>query len=38
MFKIFVNKGVERNKKPLRNIVYKVEISDLKPDVDKSKY
>ncbi len=38
MFKLFANRGVERNKKLLRNIVYKVEISELKPGVDKSKY
>jgi hypothetical protein len=37
MSKVHANKGVERNKKPLQNIVYKVEVSQLKPSIDESK-
>jgi hypothetical protein len=29
----YANRGVERNKKPLKNIVYKFEVKHLKPDV-----
>lgn len=36
--KAIVNSGVERNKKQLRNIVYEVEVVQLKPDADKTKY
>lgn len=36
--KVYANRGVERNKKPLHNIVYKVEVSQLKNDVDKTDY
>lgn len=33
-FKIYANRGVKRNKKPLKNIVYLVDICQLNPDVD----
>ncbi len=36
--KYFANRGVERNKNPLKNIIYKIEISQLKPDVDSTQY
>ena len=38
MDKRFANAGVERNKKPLRNIVYHIKISKLKSNVDKAQY
>lgn len=36
--KYYANKGVERNKKPLKNIVYEIELSQLKLDTDKTQY
>jgi len=36
--KYYANKGVARNKKPLRNIVYEIELSQLKSDTDKTQY
>lgn len=36
--KVFANRGIERNKKPLSNIVYKIEVSQLKEGVDFEKY
>ncbi len=39
--KYFANKGVARNKRPLKNIVYQIELSDLSrmgADADKSEY
>jgi hypothetical protein len=36
--KVHANKGVKRNKKPLKNVIYNVELSQLKPDTDKSDY
>lgn len=38
MEKKFANKGVPRNKKPLKNIVYEIELSQLKKIDDKTKY
>ena len=32
--KYFANRGVERHKHPIANIIYKVEISQLKDDTD----
>lgn len=32
--KYFANRGVKRNKTPLSNIIYKIEISQLKDDMD----
>lgn len=34
----FKNKGIERNKKPLSNIVWEIEICQLTEDADKTKY
>lgn len=36
--KHYANAGVSRNKKPLKNIVYSVEISQLKSDADPAQY
>jgi len=36
--KVYANHGVARNKKPLHNIIYTVELSQLKNDVDKTDY
>jgi hypothetical protein len=36
--KIIANRGIKRNKKPLKNMVYKVEISQLKPDTPIEEY
>ncbi len=36
--KYYANRGLERNKKPLQNIVYTVEIKQLKEDADLSYY
>lgn len=36
--KYFANRGVERNKHPIANIVYKIEISQLQNVVDKTGY
>lgn len=33
--KYFANRGVERNKKPLKNIYYEVEVKQLKEEADK---
>lgn len=30
----YANRGVKRNKRPLKNIVYVIEVSQLKPDAD----
>ena len=38
MEKYFANKGVPRHKKPLNNIVYEIELSQLKNIDDKTKY
>lgn len=34
MTKVHANKGVRRNKKPLKNLVYEVEVNQLKSDVE----
>lgn len=36
--KHYANRGVERNKKPLKNIVYEIELAQLNDDIDKNKY
>lgn len=36
--KYYANRGVARNKTPLKNIVYLVEVSQLKDTTDKSQY
>ena len=36
--KYYANKGVQRNKKPLKNVVYQIELSQLKNDSDKTPY
>lgn len=38
MSKIHANKGVPRNKKPLRNTIYTVTLNQLKADSDKDRY
>lgn len=36
--KYFANRGVERNKKPIANLIYKVEIIQLKEGADASQF
>ena len=36
--KAIKNRGIERNKKPLQNIVYKVELAQLKEGTDPERY
>lgn len=36
--KYFANRGVERFKRPIDNLIYRVEISQLKEGVDESQY
>lgn len=36
--KYFANRGVARNKKPLKNLVYQITLSQLKPNEDKESY
>jgi len=36
--KSYANRGVPRNKKPLKNIVYRIELSQLKSDINKEDY
>jgi len=36
--KSYANRGVARNKRPLKNIVYEVSISQLLPDTDSTQY
>ena len=36
--KKFANKGIARNKKPLKNLIFEIEISKLKESVDITKY
>lgn len=36
--KIYANKGVNRNKKPLKNLIYKVEVVQLKNDANTEDY
>lgn len=36
--KVYKNKGVKRNKKPLKNIIYKVEVIQLKDPTDYERY
>jgi len=38
MEKYYANKGVARNKKPLKNIVYEIELSQLKSETDVASY
>lgn len=37
-FKYIINYGIERNKKPLRNIIYNIEVLQLKENVDNIEY